>query len=448
MQQMPETHEPAVPLPGEGEALVSDQDLLREYAITGSESAFAQLVQRHVPLVYSAALRQTANHAMAQDIAQAVFVILARKAPSLRRETVLAGWLFRAVRYAASDARKIEARRQNREQEAVHMQLTDAAEETGRAWEQLAPALDEALATLGAKDRNAILLRFFEKKNFGEIGSRLGGNENSARVRVVRAVEKLRQFFQRRGIAVSALALSSALLGQAVQAAPAGLASTVASQSVTATLVEAVLRRLWWRRIARLGAGLTLVLVVIAAITLPLGRRQARRAAVLADAARSVRNLMIAIDRTFTLNDPNGFVALVYWRNTEAEQFGPAIAEYIRAQAAFRGELARAFNVRQRSFDATFRELCFWQPAGATNYLLPDRAATNIMSAKYPVRFIKEGDAWKWDVFTDLPPEGRAQHVATLRHKTVVLQKLAREVHEGATTNVVEILDRLRHATP
>src|SRR5262245_45817582 len=128
---------------------VVDQELLQEYAATGAESPFAQLVARHVDLVYSAAIRQTGNHATAQDVTQAVFTILARKAASLRRETVLAGWLFRAVRYAALDARKIEARRQNREQEAAQMQLTDSTEDPGDQWEQFAPLLDEALAALG-----------------------------------------------------------------------------------------------------------------------------------------------------------------------------------------------------------------------------------------------------------------------------------------------------------
>src|SRR5262245_47646553 len=206
----------------------NDQELLRAYAATGADDVFELLVTHYVDLVYSAAFRQTGNHATAQDVTQAVFVILARKAASLRRETVLAGWLFRAVRYAALDARKIDARRQLREQEAALMQQTDSVKETEGEWEQLAPLLDEALATLGQKDRDAVLLRFFEKKSFGEIGTVLGGNENSARVRVVRALQKLRGFLHRRGVAVSAIALSGALLSNSVQAAPPGLASALA----------------------------------------------------------------------------------------------------------------------------------------------------------------------------------------------------------------------------
>ena len=119
------------------ESEVTDQELLQEYAATGAEAPFARLVARHVDLVYSAALRQTGNHAMAQDVTQAVFTILARKAGSLRRETVLAGWLFRAVRYAALDVHKTETRRQNREREAAQMDLTNSVNEADQLWEQM-----------------------------------------------------------------------------------------------------------------------------------------------------------------------------------------------------------------------------------------------------------------------------------------------------------------------
>jgi RNA polymerase sigma factor (sigma-70 family) len=424
-----------------------DQELLRAYAATADETAFARLVDRHVDLVYSAAFRQTGNHAMAQDVAQAVFTILARKAASLRRETVLAGWLFRAVRYAALDARKIEARRQTREQEAAQMQCTDSRDDSASQWEQFAPILDEALDALGAKDRHAILLRFFEKKSFGEIGTTLGGNENSARVRVVRAVEKLRRFFRRRGVAVSAAALSSALLSNAVQAAPPALSSTLAQRAAGRRLVEGLLRRLLWRRVVRVTAVILLILLLGGGAALVVRQHQAARAAELAEAARSVRNLMMAIDRAYTLN-PHEFVALIYFRNMQEEQFGPALAEYVRAQWRFRQEMQRAFNVRQRTFDATFRELCFWQPPEPTNYLRPDRAATNIMMAKYPVCFVKAGTGWKWDLFEGLSPEARAQRVTSLRRKSAVLDKLTGQVHAGAATNVEEILETVRSKTP
>ncbi len=427
---------------------VSDQALLRAYAATGAEAPFARLVERHVDLVYSAALRQTGNHAMAQDVAQAVFTILAQKAASVRRESVLAGWLFRAVRFAALDARKIDARRQRREQEAAQMQRTDSSSETGSQWEQLAPLLDEALAGLGTKDRHAVLLRFFEKKSFAEIGLALGGNENSARVRVVRAVEKLRRFFHRRGVAVSATALSGLLLSNAVQAAPAAVASTLAGCAGAASLVEGLLRRLVWRRVVRVGTAIVAFLLLIGGAAVAIRQRQAAQAAVLADAARSVRNLMIAIDRTYTLEDPAGFVALIHFRDAQEEQFGPVLADYVRAQALFRREMLRIFHVRQRTFDATFRELCAWQPSEPASYIQPDRAATNIMMARYPVRFVKAAGAWKWDLFDGLSSGMCAQRVALLRHKTVVLDKLTTQLRAGTATNAVEILETFGRASP
>jgi len=425
---------------------VGDQDLLREYAATGAEAAFAQLVNRHVDLVYSAAFRQTGNYAMAQDVTQAVFTILARKAASLRRETVLTGWLFRAVRYAALDARKIDARRETREQEAAQMQLTNSIDNTASEWEQFAPVLDEALGALGTKDRHAILLRFFEKKSFGEIGETLGGNENSARVRVVRAVDKLREFFRRRGVVVSAAALSAALSSNAVQAAPVALASSLVNRAAGAGLVEALLRRLLWRRLVWIGAAILLLLLLGGGATLVIRQRQVAQTAQLADAERSVRNLMIAMENTFTLNDPNGFVALIDFRNAPEQQLAPVLADYIRAECLFREEMQRAFNIRRRSFDATFREL-MWQPR-APGYIRSDHVSTNIMVARYPVHFVKVGKTWKLDLFDGLSQQMRLEHIAILRHKTAVLTTLSGQIRQGAVTNVVEILDTVQNAKP
>ena len=425
-----------------------DGELLREYAANQSEEAFAELTRRHVDWVYSAALRQTGNHVMAQDVTQAAFIILARKASSLSRQTVLSGWLFRAIRYAVLDAHKLEKRRRHREQEAAHMEQTNSASESDVAWEQMAPVLDEALAGLGEKDRHAVLLRFFEKKSFGEIGAALGGNENSARVRVVRALEKLRGFFRRRGVAVSAMALGSALVSNAVQAAPPGLVFSLAGQTRMVGLVEGVFGRLFWRRTIRIGTVVSLFLLLGGVTAVTIRQRQVRQTAELADAARSVRNLMIAIDRTYTLNDPDGFAALIHFRNAQEEQFGPVLANYVRAQWLFRQEMQRVFNVRQRTFDVTFRELCVWQPPEPVTYIRPDSAATNIMTARYPVCFVKAAGAWKWDLFAGLSSEAREQCAASLRHKTVVLDKLTGQVRHGAVTNVLEILETVRSATP
>src|ERR1017187_6875008 len=141
---------------------VDDYELLAQYAGTESEAAFATLVARYVNLVHSAALRFTGNGHYAQEITQAVFVILARKAGRLRRGTVLSGWLYQAARLTAANFVKGEIRRQRREQE-VYMQST-LTEPDSAAWEQIAPLLDEAMGRLGETDRHAIVLRVFENK--------------------------------------------------------------------------------------------------------------------------------------------------------------------------------------------------------------------------------------------------------------------------------------------
>ncbi|HTJ00581.1 MAG TPA: sigma-70 family RNA polymerase sigma factor [Dongiaceae bacterium] len=224
-----------------------DADLLAAYAAQRSEAAFATLVERHVALVHSAALRQTRDPHLAEEITQAVFIILARKAGGLNRKTILAGWLCRTARFVAANALKAERRRQFHELEArMEPPLPEAEPEV---WPQIAPLLDEAVAQLGEADRNAVVLRFYQQRPLEEVGRALGLSADSAQKRVARAVEKLRKFFLHRGVTLSATLLVGAVTAHSVQAAPAGLVTTVttaATQSAAAgssllTLVKATL---------------------------------------------------------------------------------------------------------------------------------------------------------------------------------------------------------------
>ena len=171
-----------------------DMALVREYATSQSERAFETLVARYINLVYSAALRQARDAHLAQEITQAVFIILARKAGSLSPKTILSGWLYRAARFAAADALKIQRRRQLREQEA-HMEGV-VQNESDSAWDQLSPLLDEAMARLCDKDRDAIVLRFFENKSLREVGLALGVEERAAQKRVAAEPRKAPVVFQ------------------------------------------------------------------------------------------------------------------------------------------------------------------------------------------------------------------------------------------------------------
>ena len=175
-----------------------DMRLVREYAARQSESAFAALVSRHTNLVYSAALRQTRDPQLAEEVTQVVFIILARKAASLGAKTILTGWLYRTACYVSGSALKRELRRQHREQEAYMQSELDA--QAGSTWKQLSPLLDEAMLRLGQTDRDALVLRFFEGRSLNEVGSALGASEEAAKKRVNRALEKLRNFFAKRGV--------------------------------------------------------------------------------------------------------------------------------------------------------------------------------------------------------------------------------------------------------
>ncbi len=210
--------------------MTDDAELLRQYVEARSEGAFAELVQRHLPMVYSAALRQVGGDAeLAKDVAQTVFVDLARKAGSLVRHDLLAGWLYASTRFAAASARRANSRRRLRERIAVSMQehTTQPTLYSSPAESELNPVLDDAMAELGVEDRHAVLLRFFQDKGLKEVGAILGISEDAARMRLHRALEKLHCLLKARGVALSAGALGSALAAQAVTAAPAGLAASI-----------------------------------------------------------------------------------------------------------------------------------------------------------------------------------------------------------------------------
>jgi RNA polymerase sigma factor (sigma-70 family) len=247
-----------------------DMELLRDYAAHGSEVAFQKLVERHIDLVYSAAQRQVRNSALAQDVTQAAFIILARKAKSLAPETVLAGWLYKTTNYVAARALRAEYRRQQLEWEISHM----AKEENHAGWHQIAPLLDEAMSSLRDKDRDVIILRFFEDQSLREVAIGLGIQEQAAQKRVERALEKLRALLVKKGLVATTTLLATALSTSAVHAAPvhlaglvAGTSAGVAGASAISGLVHEGLRLLAWAKLKSAMAVSTGVLGVVALAT-------------------------------------------------------------------------------------------------------------------------------------------------------------------------------------
>jgi RNA polymerase sigma factor (sigma-70 family) len=212
---------------------MEDATLLRNYANTGSDQAFNQLVSRHFDLVYCSALRVVGGDAhLAQDVAQRVFTDLARKAGRLPQGLFLGGWLYKHACFTAANAVRTERRRENRERQAAEMTKDSSDSET--VWRQLAPVLDEAMRELKTADRDAIVMRFFDRQPFRVVGEALGTSEEGARKRVERALEKMRSFFVGRGLSVSSMVLANVMETHAAGAAPAGLSGVVAASALAA----------------------------------------------------------------------------------------------------------------------------------------------------------------------------------------------------------------------
>jgi RNA polymerase sigma factor (sigma-70 family) len=218
---------------------MDDIELLREYVQRQSEEAFALLVSRHINLVYSVALRKTGNAHAADEITQAVFIILARKAKTLRQRTILSGWLYQTARLTASNYLRAEARRVRREQEAYMQSVSNETEP--ELWPQIAPLLDDAMSRLSEKDRNAVVLRFFENKSLREIGATLQLSEDAAKMRVGRAVEKLKVLFAKRGVVFSAGSMAAAISLNSIQAAPQTLAAVTVGSACKAAAADSTL---------------------------------------------------------------------------------------------------------------------------------------------------------------------------------------------------------------
>ncbi len=212
---------------------VADQNLIGEYARSGCEEAFGELVHRHVDLVYSTAFRVLRYPSLAEDVTQRVFIALARNATKLRNRAVLTGWLHEAARNFAVTTVRSEERRRRREQEAATLDA-HGSNETQTAWRQIEPHLDGALEQLGEADRDALLLRYFERKTAKEIGERLGLTEEAAQKRATRALDRLRLILAERGIALPVVGFGSLLSIQTVQSAPVGLTASVIAASGSA----------------------------------------------------------------------------------------------------------------------------------------------------------------------------------------------------------------------
>jgi RNA polymerase sigma factor (sigma-70 family) len=209
----------------------TDLQLLARYSRDRAEDAFAEIVRRHLSLVFSTALRRVRSVELAEEVAQSVFMDLSRQVSKLAQDTLLSAWLYRVACRTAIDVVRRETRRQSRERIAAEMNPLNAPSED---WTQIEPLLDEAMDALDDKDRSAVLLRYFEGKSLREVGEALGSSEDAVRKRVDRALESLREFLVGRGAKVGASGLGLAIGANAIKAAPAGLAASISATSALA----------------------------------------------------------------------------------------------------------------------------------------------------------------------------------------------------------------------
>src|SRR4051812_33409641 len=200
---------------------LTDNRLLTDFVAERSEIAFAEIVRRHVNLVYSTALRMTCDTHAAEDISQGVFLLLAQQARQLTNWPALEGWLHCTARNLAAKYVRSDVRRRTREEEAALMNEL-LSHDSEVSWKHVAPHLDDALGDLDELDRDALLLRYFKNQDLRTVGATLGVSDDAAQKRVSRAVERLRELLTKRGVTVGTSGLMVVISAKAVQAAPAG----------------------------------------------------------------------------------------------------------------------------------------------------------------------------------------------------------------------------------
>jgi RNA polymerase sigma factor (sigma-70 family) len=292
--------------------MTDHRTLLADYAANGSEEAFRELVARYIDLVYSTAVRLVNGDThRAEDVAQTVFADLARLAGKFSQDVMLGGWLHRRTWYVATTLMRNERRRQNRERQAAEMNTLQDHAET--SFERIAPLLDEAINQLGASDRAAIVLRFFEHRDLRAVGAALGSNEDAAQKRVSRAVEKMRCHFARRGIVASSTAIASVIAAHAVHAAPAGLASAVTTASLTGAagsssfgLASTLIKTMLVKKTTLITAAVILTTTTIVSITAVQTKHARADAPVTAESLREG----LVLDMTFDQDEAGSGVIM------------------------------------------------------------------------------------------------------------------------------------------
>lgn len=362
---------------------MSDHELLQRYARERSDPAFATLVARHLALVYSAARRQVRSPQLAEDVTQSVFLALSRQAADLPADQSLVAWLHVVTRRTAIDLVRAEARRRTREHAASTLDHPPAAPS---AWTEIEPLLDEAVESLPEPERTAILLRFFENKNYRDVGSALGTSDDAAQKRVTRALDQLRTFFLRRGITVTAAGLTADLSAHATLVAPAALAGAITTLGTT-TLPTVIATAAETAVMTTLQKSLVTAAVILAAGTGlyeattfyrqrdELTQLAARSAALTADLART-RAEQAAAARRLALVESQIDARLAAARAAPTPPAtDPALEKQIRAWLANLDQLKQLITARP---DLSIPELQLLSPDDWSNFAPSTTTATGL----------------------------------------------------------------------
>ncbi len=381
----------------------TDSDLLRQYAEHNCQEAFAEIVARHLNLVYSAALRQVnGDRHLAQDVAQTVFTDLARKAGRLLDRPSLTAWLYRSTHFAAAKAVRSEQRRRAHQEEANHMCELLGQPEPGPDWAQLQPVLDEVMHELDERDRELVLMRYFENSRLAEIGARLGLSEDAARKRVDRALDKLEGLLLRRGFGNTA-ALGALLSSWGVQAAPAGLAATIAHSSLAGMAVAGGTGAVALRALSLTKAKLALAgALLVIGVAAPLILEQKR-----ADLARENQDLRAQVERQQ--------LELANLQRPEKAQTDPNLSPAeVRELMALRGEVGR---LRRDLANAERARANSSARTDASGSRPEDSAAPRApASAAFQVRLVRDQEGENTETITNLARLDDAAGSAEMLH--------------------------------
>jgi RNA polymerase sigma factor (sigma-70 family) len=385
----------------------SDMDLLQDYLVRHSEEAFETLVRRHINLVCATALRMTRDRDMAEEVTQAVFVILSRKARTLSAKTILPGWLYRTARFAAADALKAKYRRERREQEA--MMMNTGADST---WEEVAPLLDTAMSCLGEKDRNAILLRYFENKSLAEVGVALGISDDTAQKRVTRGIEKLRAFLRRHNVAATSGGLASLLSAQAATSASVPSAEAICAMATgatnlstsTAAIVKGTLSIFMTMQLKNAALIALALLITGGAATLVAQRTDSKPAA---SANKTPIEALMTLAKAVTAHDRIAFVAVVHAETQAGTALISTTVAMVEAQARCKQALGDKFGSERAAAameTVNFTAFQFGQNNLASAHVTVegDRATVSIPSRSNPSKsrahqMVNKNGGWRLD---------------------------------------------------